>query len=119
MIDPYFFTMKEVVMDDVIDQVKAEGATNQRQAERRAQQIWEDVCFPLDIYRTDQGSEGTQAEFMCDWLEGGYSWHSCIAHLKTLSLITGQKRAFSSTFKEDAMNRLIENVARTYAPQGA
>ena len=28
MIDPYFFTMKVVVMDDVIDQVKAEGATN-------------------------------------------------------------------------------------------
>ena len=104
-------------MDDVIDQVKAEGATNQRQAERRAQQIWDDVCFPLDIYRTDQGLEATQAEFMCEWLKGGYSWESCITHLKTLSRTTGAKRDPSPSFKEAAMTRLNDKAAETYVPQ--
>ena len=106
-------------MDDVIDQVKAEGATNQRQAERRAQQIWEDVCFPLDIYRTDQGSEGTQAEFMCAWLKSGKSWKASRLHLKNVFPTTGQKRQLPRTVREDAMKRLRENVAQTYAPRGA
>ena len=106
-------------MDDVIDQVKAEGVTNQLEVERRAQRIWDEVCFPLDIYRTDQGSEGTQAEFMCEWLQCGYSWESCITHLETLSLTIGPKRALSPTFRAEAMKRLRENAAKTYAPRGA
>ena len=57
MIDKDSATMTWVVMDDVIDQVKAGGVTDQRQAETRAQRLWNEVCFLPDIYRTDQGLE--------------------------------------------------------------
>ena len=117
MIDWRLLTIKEVLYVDVIEQVKAEGVTNQVEVERRAQRIWNEVCFPLDIYRTDQGSEATQAEFMCEWLKGGYSWESCITHLKTLSRTTGPKRELSPRFKEAAMKRLKDNAAETYVPQ--
>ena len=118
MIDWRLLTIKEVLYVDVIEQVKAEGVTNQVEVERRAQRIWHEVCFPLDIYRTDQGSERTQAEFMCEWLQCGYSWETCIAHLETLSLTTSPKRALSLTYIKKTMKRLRENASKTYAPRG-
>ena len=117
MIDKHLFTMTFVVKDDVIDMVKVEGVTARAEVERRAQRIWEEVCFTLQIYRTTQGEEGTLAEFMCDWLRSGYSWEASITHLETLSLTTAPKRALSPTFRADAMKRLRENAARTYDPQ--
>ena len=117
MIDKDTATMTWVVMDDVIDQVKAGGVTDQREAERCAQQLWKDVCFLPDIYRTDQGLEATQAEFICEWLKRGLYWEACIAHLKTLSRTTGAKRELSPRFKEAAMKRLMDNAAETYVPQ--
>ena len=116
MIDRHLFTMTFVVADDVIDLVKAEGVTDEAEVARHAQRIWANDCFPLDIYRTADGVEGTLAEFMCDWLRSGYSWAASIAHLKTLS-ITTQKRALSPTFKAAAMKRLREKVVSTYDPQ--
>ena len=72
MVDKNGFTMTWVVKDDVIDMVEAESVTTLRhlpsdvakaEVERRAQRIWDNpvhkVCFPLDIYRTAQGKEGT------------------------------------------------------------
>ena len=118
MIDKHFFTMSFVVKDDVIDMVKAEGVTDMAEAERRAQRIWEEVCFTLDIYHTARGEEGTLAEFMCKWLRSGYSWEASIAHLETLSPTT-RKRQLSPTFRADAMKRLRVNAAKTYAPGGA
>ena len=116
MIDQHVFTMTFVVKDDVIDMVRVAGVTDPAEVERRAQRIWEEVCFTLEIYRTAQGEEGTLAEFMCDWLRSGYSWAASIAHLKTLS-ITTQKRALSPTFKAAARKRLREKVVSTYDPQ--
>ena len=57
MIDKQFFTMTFVVKDDVIDMVKVEGVTDGVEVERRAQQIWEEDCFTLEIYRTAHGKE--------------------------------------------------------------
>ena len=132
MVDKNGFTMTWVVKDDVIDMVEAESVTTLRhlpsdvakaEVERRAQRIWDNpvhkVCFPLDIYRTAQGKEGTQAEFMCEWLKSGYSWEESKTHLKALSLSKGAKRALPETFREDAMKRLRDDAAKTYAPQGA
>ena len=116
MIDQHVFTMTFVVKDDVIDMVRVAGVTDPAEVERRAQRIWEEVCFPLQIYRTTQGEEGTLAEFMCHWLQSGYSWEAASAHLETLSRTT-RKRALSRSFREDAMKRLRANVARTYDPQ--
>ena len=116
MIDKHFFTVTFVVKDDVIDMVKVEGVTDGVEVERRAQQIWEEDCFTLEIYRTAQGEEGTLAEFMCHWLQSGYSWEASSAHLETLSRTT-RKRALSPSFRENAMKRLRANVARTYDPQ--
>ena len=110
------FTMKWVVMDDVIDEVKAAGVKNPGDAVRRAQKIWDQVCFKLDIYSTG-GKEGTKAEFMFEWLHRGYTWDACIAHLKTLSPTKGLARAPPETFKTDTQKRLRENAAKTYAPQ--
>ena len=110
------FTIKWVVMDDVIDEVKVAGVKNHVDAVRRAQKIWDQVCFPLDIYSTGD-KEGTKAEFMFEWLHSGYTWDACIAHLKTLYLTKGKKRALPETFKTDTKKRLRENVAKTYAPR--
>ena len=116
MIDKDTATMTWVVMDDVIDQVKAGGVTDEREAERCAQQLWKDVCFLPDIYRTDQGLEATQAEFICEWLHRGYSWEVCITHVKSLHFNTGAKRELSPRVKEAAMKRLMDNAAETYVP---
>ena len=115
-IDPNLKTMSFVVKDDIIDMVKCKGVTDQAEVERRAQRIWEEACFTLQIYRTTQGEEGTLAEFMCHWLQSGYSWEASSAHLETLSRTT-RKRALSRSFRENAMKRLRANVARTYDPQ--
>ena len=61
MIDESSATMKWVVMDDVIDEVKAGGVTDEREAKICAQRIWRKVCFPPSIYRTVEGAEATQA----------------------------------------------------------
>ena len=117
MIDKRSATMKWVVMDDVIDQVKAGGVTDELQAETCAQQLWKDVCFLPDIYRTDQGLEATQAEFICEWLNRGYFWEECITHVKSLSRNTGAKREPSPRFKEAVIRRLMDNAAEPYVPQ--
>ena len=116
MIDQHVFTMTFVVKDDVIDMVKAEGVTDRVEAERRAQRIWDEVCFPLEIYRTAQGEEGTLAEFMCSWLRSGYSWEASIVHLKTL-FPTTRKRALPPAIREVAMKRLRAEASHTYDPQ--
>ena len=115
MIDTHFFTMTFVVKDDVIAMVKALGVTDNAAAERRAQRIWGEVCFTLEFYHTDQGEEGTFAEFMCSWLRSGYTWESSIAHLWTL-FPTNRKRALSQTFRVDAMKRLRANAVNSYDP---
>ena len=106
-----------VVMDDVIDEVKAGGVTDERQAKKRAQQIWNNVCFRPIIYRTVQGVEATQAEFICQWLHEGIPWGACITYLKSLSRVKGAKRELSPTFRKAAMKRLKDNVAETYRPR--
>ena len=92
------FTMKWVVMDDVIAEVKAAGVTDHVDAVRRAQKSWEHVCFTSEIYSTGD-KEGTKAEFMEEWLHSGYTWDACIAHLQTLSPTGGVKKAFGETFR--------------------
>ena len=116
MIDKHFFTMSFVVLDDVIEMVKDEGVTDMAEAERRAQRIWEEVCFTLEIYHTAQGEEGTLAEFMCSWLRSGYSWEASIVHLKTL-FPTTRKRALPPAIREVAMKRLRAEASLTYDPQ--
>ena len=116
MIDKHFFTMSFVVLDDVIEMVKDEGVTDMAEAERRAQRIWEEVCFTLEIYHTAQGEEGTLAEFMCAWLQAGYSWQASFAHLRTL-FPTTRKRALPPETRAVAMKRLREDAAHTYDPQ--
>ena len=115
-IDPNLKTMSFVVKDDIIDMVKCKGVTDQAEVERIAQQIWQEECFTLEIYCTDDGTEGTLAEFMRDWLKSGYSWGASSDHLKTLSRTT-RKRALSPKFRNAAMKRLRINVARNYDPQ--
>ena len=117
MVDRQFFTWKWVVYADVFAQVKAEGVQNQADLERRTQWIWKDQCFPLDIYHTPEGEEGTQAEFLCNWLQSGQSWAKSKARFATLSLSAVPKREVSPSFKNHAMERLRENAARTYKPQ--
>ena len=111
MIDRHLFTITFVVYADVIDMVKGNGVTDQAEAERRAQRIWREDCFTLDIYHTTQGEERTMAEFMCEWLQSGHSWEASIAHLDTLSP-TNRKRDLSPTFRENAIQRLRDNIAR-------
>ena len=114
MINKKLKTMSFVVKDDVIDMVKFEGGvTDQAEVERTAQRIWQEDCFTLEIYCTDDGTEGTLAEFMRDWLKSGYSWGASSDHLKTLSRTT-RKRALSPKFREAAMKRLRDNAARNY-----
>ena len=116
MINKKLKTMSFVVKDDVIDMVKFEGVTDQAEVERTAQRIWQEDCFTLEIYCADDGTEGTLAEFMRDWLKSGYSWEASSDHLKTLSRTT-RKRELSPKFREAAMKRLRDNVASNYDPQ--
>ena len=116
-IDKFSFEMTWVVMEDVIDQVKAEGCTIQADVDKRAQWIWNDACFPLEIYHTAKGVEATQAEFMREWLESGSSWEDAKTRLKKLRLSPGKKRALSPTFREAALKRLRKNAAITYTPK--
>ncbi len=111
MIDRHLFTITFVVYVDVIDMVKRNGVTDQAEAERRAHRICCEYCFSLFIYRTAEGEEKTSAEFMREWLQSGYSWEASIAHLRTLSP-TNRKRDLSPTFRENAIQRLRDNIAR-------
>ena len=113
MINRHLFTVSSVAYEDVIHLVKAEGVTDQAAAEKRAQSIWDMNCFTLDIYCASDGEERTQAEFICKWLQAGYSWAASVAHLQTLT-ITAQKRDLSPTFKEAARKRLREKIVSTY-----
>ena len=107
MINRRLFTVSSVAYEDIIHLVIAEGVKDQAAAEKRAQAIWEMNCFSLDIYCASNGEEGTQAEFICKWLQAGYSWAASVAHLQTLT-ITAQKRDLSPTFNEAARKRLRE-----------
>ena len=110
------FNSKFVVMDDVIAKFKDAGVLDEVEALRRAQKIWDHRCFSLDIYSTGD-KEGTKAEFMQEWLNHGYTWPECMAHLGTLFYKEGKKREPPETFKTDAKKRLRENIANTYAPR--
>ena len=104
------FTIKWVVMENVIDEVVATGVTDHTEAERRAQRIWDHVCFLPDIYRNDD-KEMTKAEFMLEWLQSGYTWDACIAHLETLRASSGpSKRPLPEPFKAEAVKRLREKL---------
>ena len=113
MINRHLFTVSSVAYEDVIHLVKADGVTDQAVAEKRAQSIWDLNCFTLDIYCASDGEKRTQAEFICKWLQAGYSWAASVAHLQTLT-ITAQKRDLSPTFKEAARKRLREKIVSTY-----
>ena len=111
MIDKHLFTNKFVVYDDVIAMANAEGVTDDAEVTRRAKQIWVDDCFTLDIYRTDDGQERTLAEFMCDWLQSGYTWEASIAHLETLSPTTKRLREKSASTCDPQDRVEIEGAA--------
>ena len=113
LINRHLFTVSSVAYEDVIHLVKANGVTDQAAAEKRAQWIWDLNCFTLDIYCASDGEKRTQAEFICKWLQAGYSWAASVAHLQTLT-ITAQKRDLSPTFKEAARKRLREKIVSTY-----
>ena len=106
-----------VVNDDVIAEVKAGGVTDEGDAEIITQRIWTTVCFPPDIYRTAEGDQATQAEFICQWLRAGISWDVCITYLKSLRLVKDSKRECPWTFREASMKRLKDNIAETYRPR--
>lgn len=116
MVDLHNFIVTWVVMDDVIDRVKAEGLASDSMVKRRAQQIWVEFCFTLEVYHTAQGVEGTQAEFMCAWLWLGHSWAECKMLLTTLFRTSSSKRALPETFRADTMKRLRTNLDQTYKP---
>ena len=117
MINRRLFTVLSVAYEDVIHFVIAaaaqkhaaaqERAQAQAAAQKHAQAIWEMYCFSLDIYCASNGEEGTQAEFICKWLQAGYSWAASVAHLQTLT-ITAQKRDISATFNVATRKRLRE-----------
>ena len=118
MIDKQTFAIKFVIQDDVLDQVRATGETNEDEVKRRGQKIWKDVCFVLDIYRSVKGAQKTQAEFMQQWLWDGYNWDACIEHLRTLRPVKHcPKRDLTDEFKVATMKRLREHVAATYRPK--
>ena len=120
MVDKQLGTWTWVIFADVIDLVReAESRAPEAEVEKRAQQIWGNFCFPLDIYRTDEGSEKTMAEFIREWLHRGYSWRECIAHLDTLQTTASAKRELSDTFKGQTMKRLKECISKTYAGRDA
>ena len=106
-----------VVNDDVIAEVKAGGVTDERDAQIFAQRIWTNVCFPPDIYRTAEGDQATQAEFICQWLRAGISWDDCITYLKSLRLVKGTKRECPFAVREASMKRLKYNISKTYRPE--
>ena len=118
-IDTESLTPMWVVNDDLIAEVKAGGVTDHRKAEKIAQRTWTNVCFLPDIYRTAEGDEATQAEFICQWLRDGISWGACMTYLKSLRLVKDSKRECPSTFREESMKRLKDNIAETYRPRGS
>ena len=118
-IDMKTLTPKWVISDDLIAEVKAGGVTDHRKAEIIAQRTWTNVCFLPDIYRTAEGDEATQAEFICQWLRDGISWGACMTYLKSLRLVKDSKRECPSTFREASMKRLKDNIAETYRPRGS
>ena len=116
-IDMESLTPKWVVNDDLIAEVKAGGVTDHLEAARIAQRIWKHECFLPQIYRTAEGDEATQAEFICQWLREGISWGACITYLKSLRLVKDSKRECPSTFREASMKRLKDNISQTYWPR--
>ena len=111
MIDKESFAIKFVLLEDIRDQVIDEGVGDQAEVVGRAQRIWNEVCFPLDIYRTVEGWEGTQAEAMREWLQRGHSWEAAISFLQTLYFTTSPERAVSPSFRAEIVKRLRENTA--------
>ena len=112
----YPYTMTWVVQDDIIDEFKAAGGKDENEAKQHAQRIWNHVCFPLEIWRTG-GIEGTQGEFMHQWLKSGYTWDDSKAYLKTLTRKNDAKRELPEAFKKETMKRLRANIAETYEPR--
>ena len=113
------FTPMWVVHDEVIDEVILGGVTDVGEAEVIAQRIWKEECFLPDIYRTEEGDQATQAEFICQWLRAGISWDDCITYLKSLRLVKDSKRELPSTFREASMKRLKDNISQTYRPRSS
>ena len=105
-----------IVHEDVIAEVKAGGVTDDRDAEVIAQRYWKDFCFPPDIYRTAEGDQATQAEFICQWMRAGISWDDCITYLKTLRIVKDSKRECPWAIREASMKRLKDNISQTYRP---
>ena len=118
-IDMKTLTPKWVISDDLIAEVKAGGVTDHREAARIAQRIWKHDCFLPEIYRTAEGDEATQAEFICQWMGDGISWGDCMKYLKSLRLVKDSKRECPSTFRETSMKRLKDDIALTYRPKDA
>ena len=111
----YPFTLTWVVMEDIVDEVKGWNLPNLKEVERKAQQIWTDVCFSLEICQTGD-KRSTRAEFMQEWLQAGYRWGKCKAHLKRIRFNEDRKRELPEGFKESATKRLRESVAQSYTP---
>ena len=107
-----------VTHDDVIAMVMDGGVTNQAAAQKRAQQIWDKDCFTLEIYLHADGTQGTQAEFVCQWLHDGYTMAASIAHLSTLTETT-LKRSRTPTSRREAMKRARQIVEMTYSSKDA
>ena len=110
------FTITWVLMEDVIDEVKATGVTDHKEAVRRAQKIWNNVCFLPEMYITDRGDkEATRAEFVQEWLQRGYTWEACIDHLETLRASSGSSRRQLPQLSE-TKKRVKASLAKTYTP---
>ena len=131
-IDKQSFAMTWAIQEEIIEEVKTGGVTDQHEAKEAAQQIWGEVCFTAEIYRTAQGDEGTQAEFMQRWLRSGWTWKVCKRSLKELTLteaskraldvpeasIMDGKRAVSPSYKKRTPQWLRENIVRNLRPRG-
>ena len=121
MLDPKNGSWKFVIQEDFRNKFKAEGK-DEKETHRRAQNIWSEFCFPLDIYRTRDGLTGTQAELMSEYLIAGDPWDTAKAKVQKLSVVLDEegkpsKRKIDETFKEDAIKRLRNTVATDYAPK--
>ena len=113
-----------VTHDDVIAMVMDGGVTNQESAQKCAQQIWDKDCYTLEIYLHDDGTQATQAEFVCQWLHDGYTMAESIAHLSALTSAFDAhghplKRSRTPTSRREAMKRARQIVEITYSPKDA
>ena len=113
-----------VTHDDVIAMVMDGGVTDEESAHKCAQYIWDKDCYTLEVYLDDDGTRGTQAEFVCQWLDDGYTLAESVAHLSTLtSVFDGRghpkKRSRSPNSKRQAMKRARQKVSMTYSPKDA